>query len=547
MLRRPLIAALAVALLTAAPAAAARFTAPAGSGTLFLFSGHGWGHGVGMSQYGAYGYAQHGWTYDEILGHYYPGTTLGPAPVKTIRVLLADRKTTLTISSDQPILVTDGLGGVHTLAAGISKIGTGLKLAVDGLPAEPLAPPLTFAPADGSTLTLGRAYRGQILVDLVDGKLRAINLVGLEQYLDGVVPAEMPFTWSAEALKAQAVAARSYALATRRSGAPFDAYADTRSQLYLGVKAEKPATNAAVAATAGQVLFYGPKIATTYFSSTSGGETESAVDVWGGQSVPYLVSVPDPYDAISPFHDWGPVPVTALTIAEKLNVAGRIVDAATTTDSAGRAAMLDVSSLQGSSPDQVVTTVPGTVVRTKLGLRSTWFDVGVLALLPPASPAPVPYGTSVKLTGLVRGVDGVVVEQRNAHLPWQAVAPVTPDASGVVTVVAKPSITTDYRLATPDAAAAYVRIRVAPRVRLAAATRTTVSGTVRPALPGATVRIHQQRPGDAPAWTTVARGTVDATGAFTVPVSLSPGTVRAVVTPGRGFSPGASTGATVAP
>src|SRR5689334_17035518 len=71
------------------------FSAPAGSGALFLFSGHGWGHGVGMSQYGAYGYAQHGSTYQQILAHYYPGTTLGPAQVSTIRVLLADRKKAL--------------------------------------------------------------------------------------------------------------------------------------------------------------------------------------------------------------------------------------------------------------------------------------------------------------------------------------------------------------------------------------------------------------------------------------------------------------------
>src|SRR5512135_1466731 len=66
------------------------FAAPAGSGALFLFSGHGWGHGVGMSQYGAYGYAQHGWTYQQILEHYFTGTTLGPAPVLRVRVLLAD-------------------------------------------------------------------------------------------------------------------------------------------------------------------------------------------------------------------------------------------------------------------------------------------------------------------------------------------------------------------------------------------------------------------------------------------------------------------------
>src|SRR5581483_12118660 len=105
----------------------------------------------------------------------------------------------------------------------------------------------------GGALTLKRAYRGRISVDVVDGKLRAIDVVGLEQYLWGVVPSEMPATWAPEALKAQAVAARSYALATRAVGAPFDVYNDTRSQMYLGVAHEAPATTAAVNATKGQV------------------------------------------------------------------------------------------------------------------------------------------------------------------------------------------------------------------------------------------------------------------------------------------------------
>src|SRR4051812_37837800 len=83
------------------------FQAPAGSGALLVFSGHGWGHGVGMSQYGAYGYAQHGSTYDQILAHYYSGTTLGPAPASTIRVLLVDKKKKVTIDADAPFTVRD--------------------------------------------------------------------------------------------------------------------------------------------------------------------------------------------------------------------------------------------------------------------------------------------------------------------------------------------------------------------------------------------------------------------------------------------------------
>src|SRR3954454_23691018 len=242
------------------------FVAPAGSGPLFVISGHGWGHGVGMSQYGAYGYAQHGWTASQIVAHYYPGTTLVTTTASTVRVLLTDRQPALKLSSGGPFTVKDATGQVHTLAPGAVALAPALKLTVDDAKKpQALAPPLTFAPGTGGTLTLDRPYRGQIEVDVVDGRLRAITLVPLEQYLYGVVPSEMPSGWPTEALKAQAVAARSYALATRKVGAPYDAYSDTRSQMYLGLSHESAAATAAVAATKGQVLSFAGKVATTFF------------------------------------------------------------------------------------------------------------------------------------------------------------------------------------------------------------------------------------------------------------------------------------------
>ena len=529
-------------------AAAARYTAPAGSGALFLFSGHGWGHGVGMSQWGAYGFAQHGATYDQILAHYYPGTTLGQAPLDTVRVLLAERRKKLTVASDVPFTVVDGTGVSYTLAAGKVTFGADLSLPVDGQPAPvPLTPPLTFQPGDGAPLKLGRLYRGQILVDLVDGKLRAIDVVSLEDYLDGVVPAEMPSAWLPEALKAQAVAARSYALATRQVAAPFDLYGDSRSQNYLGVSQESPAATAAVQATQGQVLLFGGQVAVTYFSSSSGGQTESSADVWGGIPQPYLVSVDDPYDTISPYHDWGPVPVTALKIAQSLKVPGTITDVTTTPNPAGRVATLDVLSQRRTDPAPVADPIQATLARTKLGLRSTWFDVGVLSLTRPAPVAPVVYGGTVQLNGLVRGVDGVSLEQRTSKTPWAPVTSIAPGPDGTLQLSEQPTITTDYRLATPTAAAAYVRVRVTPSVTLVAPqTATVVAGTEQPVLPGAPVLVQQQNPDGSPAWTTIARGTVDDSGAFSVPVQLGPGTVRAVVAPGHGYWPGASAAVTVA-
>jgi stage II sporulation protein D len=546
MFLRPLAVAALAALSLAGPAASASvapvctgscFAAPAGSGPLFVFSGHGWGHGVGMSQYGAYGYAQHGWTAPQILAHYYPGTTLSTAPAATIRVLVADKQATLELSSGAPFTVVGADGQQHTLAAGSITLTPALKLVVDGA-AKPtaLTPPLTFAPGAAANLTLGRPYRGKIEVDLVDGKLRAIDVVGLEQYLDGVVPSEMPSRWPAEALKAQAVAARSYALATRQAGAPFDVYADTRSQEYLGVAQEQASTTAAVTATKGQVLTYDGKVATTYFFSTSGGQTESALD-WEGVDVPYLVSVSDPYDTLSPYHDWGPLPMTGQSVARALGLPGLVVDARPAVDPAGRVATLNV--LDQARGADSTSTVPGTRVRTALRLRSTWFSVGVLSLAAPSPGAPVTYGSSVTLSGLARGVTGVVMQWRAAGSSWQTGSTVQAAGNGALQLTEKPKITTDYRLALPAAAGAYVRVRVAPRVRLLSAAAGQLQGTERPVLPGARVRVDRQTA--AATWSPVARGAVDSAGRFTISLPLAAGaTYRAVVTSGHGYSPGVS-------
>jgi SpoIID/LytB domain protein len=507
---------------SAAPAcvSSCSYAAPAGSGALLVFNGHGWGHGVGMSQYGAYGYALHGSTYDQILAHYYPGTTLGAAPAKSIRVLLADKKKSLTVTADAPFTVKDGSGAKHAVPAGPLV----LKAADLQWPA-----PLTVTPARGSYLTLGKTYRGTFLVDVVDGKLRAIDIVGLEQYLWGVVPSEMPSNWALEALKAQAVAARSYALATRAVGAPFDVYSDTRSQMYLGVSAESPAATAAVNATKGKVLLYGGTVATTFFYSTSGGETESSAD-WTGTSVPYLVSVPDPYDTLSPYHDWGPVPVTAASLLKALKLSGPVLDVTTTPNQAGRVAQLKLT-----TPLQSLL-VPASQLRTAVGLRSTWFTVGLLSLTQPQPVAPVVYGTKVDLASIVRGFTGVSLEQ-NAGAGWQLVRAVN---AGSSQLSATPTATTDFRLATSSVAAGSVRIKVMPLVSLTAASSTQVSGSIKPALADVQVDVQQQNADLT--WTTVSSATTLPDGTFAVPVGLPQGvTVRAVATPTTGYAPGVST------
>jgi SpoIID/LytB domain protein len=500
------------------------FSAPAGSGALFVFSGHGWGHGVGMSQYGAFGYALHGASYQQILAHYYPGTTLGPAAGTKFRVLLADRKQKATISSEVPFTVADGAGHRVALPAGPVVVTAALKIA-----GRTLTAPLTFLPGKGASLTLQRAYRGRIQLDVVDGRLRAVNIVGLEQYLYGVVPSEMPSAWSAQALDAQAVASRSYALATRKVGAPYDAYSDTRSQAYLGVSAESSAATAAVNATKGQVLSYGGKVATTFFYSTSGGETESSLD-WTGTALPYLISVPDPYDTISPYHNWGPVPVTAQTIGKALKLSGPITDATTTANAAGRVGKLTLMTPLAPM------TVTAAKLRSAIGLRSTWFTVGVMSLQAPTPAAPLPYGLPLTLTGTLRGISGVTLEQRVTGGAWEPLGPV---AAGSLKLTQRPTITTDYRLATATEAGAFVRIRVAPTIQISSFTTTDIAGSEQPVLPAAPVQVQQQNPDTT--WTTIATGTVSTDGTFSVPVALTPGgTYRVSVGPATGYAAGST-------
>ena len=267
MARSALVAALVSAFLFAGSVVAypsssnTRAQAPPRATPTFVISGRGWGHGVGLAQWGAYGFAQQGASYDEILAHYYTGTTLGPAPVARVRVMLAEGRQRLTVGSDAPFTVRDGIGQLWHLAAGEQTFGPGLRLrTTDVQQPQQLPPPLLFLPGASPLRFSGRPYRGQFQVSLAGRSLRAVNSVALEAYLFGVVPSEMPHTWLPEALKAQAVAARSYALAVRKTGSWFDLYPDTRSQVYSGIGGEKAAATAAVQATAGQVVLYGGRL-----------------------------------------------------------------------------------------------------------------------------------------------------------------------------------------------------------------------------------------------------------------------------------------------
>ena len=302
------LAALAL-LVTPAFAAKARFT----------IRGAGFGHGVGMSQYGAYGFAKQGRTYDQILGHYYTGTQLGTTdPAATVRVLIQSTGTASFSGASQA--GTRALNPSRTYKArrhGATQVDL---LSAAGKRIATFSAPLQVSGPGAVTLGGVGSYRG-ILEFRPDtfGGLNAINAVSLEDYVAGVVARESPSSWPAEALKAQAVAARTYAITTSKAGAGFEHYADTRSQVYGGVAAETESTNAAVAATRGQVVTYAGKPVVTFFFSTSGGRTENVENTnVGAGPQPWLKSVEDPYDDISPKHRWTPIKLTRAQAGAKL-------------------------------------------------------------------------------------------------------------------------------------------------------------------------------------------------------------------------------------
>ena len=279
---------------------------------VFTFNGRGFGHGVGMSQYGAYGAARAGRTAEQIIALYYSGTSLQTLPVTPVRVLLASRTASITLrASGAWNALVEGAPLTAPTSLPPNKDLTVLREGAATVVADPAGVevyratgPVRFTPVAATTTTSLRAvrYRGVMRV-IPDGTaLTAINHVDLEQYLPGVVPREMPAGWgdtAPAALEAQAIAARSYAMATKKSGQVFDMYADERSQVYGGASAEDPRTSAAVAATAGKVVTAGGQIVTTFFFSTSGGKTENVENVFTNRPLSYLVSVDDAaFDAL---------------------------------------------------------------------------------------------------------------------------------------------------------------------------------------------------------------------------------------------------------
>lgn len=365
----------------------------------WTIAGHGNGHGHGLSQYGAFGAAQQGLNYTEITRFYYPGTSWATAR-HNVRVLISsDYTSDLQVRPQRGLTVRDMRDSkVWTLPRDLGSDMWRMTPAPDGstavqfhdrrgwhrwnLPGDKVTlrsdgqfrarNPLTLMVPGGSGVTPKR-YRGILrsVRPYPGATVRdTVNVIPMDDYVQGVVPYEMSASWPQQALRSQAVAARTYA-AWQRAQNPDRYYqiCDTAScQVYGGVAAEQSSSNTAVQATARKILTSSGKPAFTQFSSSSGGWTSS-----GGVS--YLPAKRDRYDGFAgnPVHSWS-VDVSSSSLERAHPEIGRLV-ALRVTKRDGHGAwggrVLQIK-LQGSRRTAYLT---GDDLRWQYGLRSSWFTI----------------------------------------------------------------------------------------------------------------------------------------------------------------------------
>jgi stage II sporulation protein D len=503
--------------LVSAAAAAVTGTSPARAGTALVVTGHGWGHGVGMSQWGAYGYALHGWKYGRILNHYYPGTSVGHVNELRVRVLLARGVKVATVGCAARMRVSDGKRLTRGLRAGTYGLGPRLVLPVrrhgTGRSFGRFA---VFACARAPLVLDGRTYHGTLSVRSNGRRLWIVNALPLDTYLRGVVPAEMPSRWRLAALEAQAVAARSYAVSELRPDSWYDLLSDTHDQVYGGVAAETPRSDQAVYATRGQVLTWDGQVARTYYSSSSGGRTEAVQDAWpGAAAVPYLRSVSDPYDVYSPHHAWGPFEFVGSQLAGRLGLGSAVESVLVRRGPSWRVDSVLFRLASGSLVSR-----SGEQVERALHLRSTWFSIGRLQLW--TNGTRVLYGRKVALVARAANAKGAVLQQRSPDGAWRTIRHVK---GGIATLRLEARRSTAFRLALPGTRGTSVDVAVAPRLSVRPLGPRLLAGSVAPR-PDAPVLVWRSERGE---WKLVSRPRLDAHGGFRTPLRLHPGAYRVTV------------------
>lgn len=398
----------------------------------FAVSGRGWGHGIGLSQWGAKGYAETGWDYTRILGWYFQKTTLGTRAELTVKVDLDAKKAARSswriaaASSSTTLTVSDYTNGARSVevtrgaTVWITFSGGGTVLRADRydsvkqahvagsvvatFPGSVLAS--TGSASASKVRILGTsgpfsqsniAWRGRIRFTPSTTTGRAIDYVPMEQYLRGVVPRESGSSFPDEALKAQAVAARSYAYGAAASGAIL--WCTTMSQVYNGAddgsaSHEAASTDDAVASTAGKVVTYGSSVVQTFFFSSSGGRTANSKDVWFSSksdnvSPVYYTSVADA-DSASPDYRWSVSDMSGTTLAGKLRshyaslAQPSPATVTTVTLDVGASGFVRYVRVRWSKGSDTVLTGPQ--IQHALGLKSSAFVIKLKN--PPAPPAP---------------------------------------------------------------------------------------------------------------------------------------------------------------
>jgi stage II sporulation protein D len=360
-LRKPLALSLSLAALAAVP------VPPAMASLTWIVRGHGFGHGVGMSQYGAYGYALHGKGLRFILAHYYSGTTIGTLTSnRTVRVLLEESGGDVGFS---------GASSACGRALSPSRdyvahpAGSSVKLRTSsGMPLADCGHELRAGGGTAVRIAGLGAYRGALDVVARRGSANVVNALNVNQYVKGVIPNESPSSWPMAELRAQAVASRSFALSAGVNGDGFNLYSTSASQVYKGLESETQRTNLAAESTRGQVVMYRGRIAEAFFSTCSGGHTESVQNVFGGPPLPYLIGVPDPYDYYCPLHNWElrfSGPQISARLGSYLN--GRLKQIVVTKRGASpRILSARLYGTRGPTP------ISGEQLETALGAYSTW-------------------------------------------------------------------------------------------------------------------------------------------------------------------------------
>jgi hypothetical protein len=256
--------------------------------------------------------------------------------------------------------------------------------------------------------------------------------------------------------------------------------------------------------------------------------------VWvGSEPIPYLVSVDDPYDTISPYHRWGPITFTVDQLLARLGsrIPDGLSDLKVNVNGSGRVASVTAVGANGIRRE-----ISGWTMRALLDLRSTWFSItkeGDLA----ASASRIVYGQKVTLSGAVSGRAEVTIEQRPEGGSWATLKTVSAGEDGSVSVTTRPKLTTRFRLRIGSTVGKAVRVAVAPKIVLDETQKPgALSGSIQPALAGAEVTVERRSQG----WAAVASAVSSENGRFRAVFDVTPGVYRARVGPLPGFVAGTS-------